>query len=96
LANYEVLVDPRPFLTSVSIAIFSDEERDTGSCQLFVEHLSEANSIDSFHELTRSFLKNYGVFMEKGASNVDLWTMAQTAKESLLSFIGRFKKSSLA
>jgi len=61
-----------------------------------VEHLSEANSIDSFHELTRSFLKNYGVFMEKGASNVDLWTMAQTAKESLLSFIGRFKKSSLA
>ncbi|ANM65753.1 Gag-Pol polyprotein/retrotransposon [Arabidopsis thaliana] len=30
--------------------------------------------------------------MEKGASNVDLWTMAQTAKESLRSFIGRFKE----
>lgn len=106
LANYEGLVDPRPFLTSVSIAIgrahFPKEERDAGSCQLFVEHLSgaaltwfsrlEANSIDSFHELTTSFLKNYGVFMEKGASNADLWTMAQTAKESLRSFIGRFKE----
>lgn len=79
----------------------ANEDRDAESCQLFVEHLSgaaltwlsylEANTIDSYYELTTSFLKNYGVFMQKRASNADLWTMDQTQKESLRTFINQFK-----
>ncbi|KAG7534038.1 Retrotransposon gag domain [Arabidopsis thaliana x Arabidopsis arenosa] len=88
LIPYNGLTDPKPFLKSLSIAInrahFSAVERDAGSCQLFVENLIEdalswfsrleANTIDSYHQLTSVFLQHHSIFMVKGASNADLWT----------------------
>ncbi|KAG7564677.1 Retrotransposon gag domain [Arabidopsis suecica] len=100
------LTDPKPFLKSLSIAInrahFSAAERDAGSCQLLVEKLIddalnwfsrlEANTIDSYHQLTSVFLQHHSIFMVKGTSNADLWTMSQKDKEPLRKFIERFKK----
>lgn len=81
---------------------FSREERDAGYCHFFVENLSgvslswfsrlKANFIDSFHKLSTAFLKHYSMFIQKEASNADLWTLAQGQKESLRAFIERFKK----
>ncbi|XP_020868852.1 uncharacterized protein LOC110224973 [Arabidopsis lyrata subsp. lyrata] len=106
LIPYNGLTDPKPFLKSLSIAInraqFSAAERDAGSCQLLVENLTddalnwfsrlEANTIDSYHQLTSVFLQHHSIFMVKGTSNADLWTMSQKDKEPLRKFIERFKK----
>ncbi|KAG7559073.1 Aspartic peptidase domain superfamily [Arabidopsis thaliana x Arabidopsis arenosa] len=106
LIPYNGLTDPKPFLKSLSIAInraqFSAAERDAGSCQLLVENLIddalnwfsrlEANTIDSYHQLTSVFLQHHSIFMVKGTSNADLWTMSQKDKEPLRKFIERFKK----
>ncbi|KAG7556743.1 Retrotransposon gag domain [Arabidopsis suecica] len=106
LIPYNGLTDPKPFLKSLSIAInraqFSAAERDAGSCQLLVEKLIddalnwfsrlEANTIDSYHQLTSVFLQHHSIFMVKGTSNADLWTMSQKDKEPLRKFIERFKK----
>ena len=65
--------DPTDHMTAFNIAMgrnhFSDEEKDAGLCQLFVESLSgpalswfshlKEGSIDSFDDLSASFLKNY-------------------------------------
>ncbi|KAL9277728.1 putative retrotransposon gag domain-containing protein [Arabidopsis thaliana] len=38
------------------------------------------------------FLQHHSIFMIKGASNADLWTMSQKDKEPLREFNERFKK----
>ncbi|CAA7056114.1 unnamed protein product [Microthlaspi erraticum] len=78
---YEGNTDPRQYLTAFCIAMgrthFSEEERDAGFCQLFVENLSgsaltwfsrlESRSIDSYHQLTTAFLKQYSMYIRRGA-----------------------------
>uniref|UniRef100_A0A1J3HXG1 Retrovirus-related Pol polyprotein from transposon opus n=1 Tax=Noccaea caerulescens TaxID=107243 RepID=A0A1J3HXG1_NOCCA len=105
ISAYEGNTDPRQYLTAFCIAMgrtrFSDEERDAGFCQLFVENLSgsaltwfsrlRANSIDSYHQLTTAFLKQYSMYIRQGTSCADLWALTQGPKESLRSFIDRFK-----
>ncbi|KAG7559444.1 Retrotransposon gag domain [Arabidopsis thaliana x Arabidopsis arenosa] len=98
--------DPKHFMTSfmttIAKAHFSDEQRDIGCCQLFVEGLTgnaltwfsklEANSIDNFTQLSTAFLKQYRVFIQPGASSSDFWSMTQEADKTLNTYLGRFKE----
>lgn len=102
---YDGKSDPCGHMTAFSIAIgqawFSEEEKDAGLCQLFVEKLSRAalqwftklkpESIDTFVDLSQSFMKQYSMFIPRGESSADLWNMTQGRDESLRSFIERFK-----
>ncbi|CAA7025872.1 unnamed protein product [Microthlaspi erraticum] len=102
---YEGNTDPRQYLTAFCIAMgrthFSEEERDAGFCQLFVENLSgsaltwfsrlESRSIDSYHQLTTAFLKQYSMYIRRGVSCADLWALSQGPKDSLRKFIDKFK-----
>ncbi|XP_024010583.1 uncharacterized protein LOC112085998 [Eutrema salsugineum] len=97
--------DLTQYLTTFTIAMgrahFTPEEREAGHCQLFVENLVslaltwfsrlETHSIDSFNVLSTAFLKHYSIFIQRSASTADLWTLNQGPKESLRSFIERFK-----
>ena len=92
-------------MTAFNIAMgrnhFSDEERDAGLCQLFGESLSgpalcwlsnlKEGSIDSFHDLSASFLKNYIMWSHQGASMADLWKLSESSIESLKDFMEKFK-----
>lgn len=90
------------FMTTIAKAHFTDEQRDIGCCQLFVEGLTgnaltwfsrlEVNSIDNFNQLSTAFLKQYRVFIQPGASSSDLWSMIQEADETLNAYVGRFKE----
>ncbi|KAL0685089.1 hypothetical protein Bca4012_051937 [Brassica carinata] len=81
---------------------FSDEERHAGLGQLFVESLSgsalswfshlKEGSIDSFDDMSTSFLKNYIMWSRQGASMADLWKLSQSQNESLKDFIEKFKQ----
>ncbi|XP_010501816.1 PREDICTED: uncharacterized protein LOC104779123 [Camelina sativa] len=83
-------------------ARFTDEQRDVGCCQLFVDSLSgpalvwftslESNSIDNFDQLSTAFLKHYRILIERGVTSSDLWEMAQELSESIGSFLSRFKE----
>ena len=98
--------DPKEFLTSFSVAInraeLTTENFEAGRCQIFIEHLTgpalnwfsrlKPNSINSFHQLTSSFLKHYSPLIENQTSNADLWSLSQGPKESLRAFIDRFKE----
>ncbi|XP_010468782.1 PREDICTED: uncharacterized protein LOC104748901 [Camelina sativa] len=85
----------------INRSYFSPEEADAGSCQLLVESVSgealnwfsrlEANSIDGYKALTSAFLQHHQCFMCTPASNADLWRMYQKRKESLRTFMERFK-----
>ncbi|XP_024016251.1 uncharacterized protein LOC112089731 [Eutrema salsugineum] len=103
---YEGNSDPRHFLTSFGICMNryqfkSAEERDAVQCQLFVESLGgvaldwfsrlEANSIDSYKELTTAFVKHFSMFIGQNTKNSELWQVAQGPSESLRDFIQRFK-----
>ncbi|XP_056857331.1 uncharacterized protein LOC130506660 [Raphanus sativus] len=93
-------------MTAFNIAMgrnhFSDEERDAGLCQLFVESLSgpalswfshlKEHSIDSFHDLSASFLKNYIMWTRQGTSMADLWKLSQSSTDSLKDFMEKFKE----
>lgn len=71
LPTYKVGDDPVEHMTALIIAMaiarFTDDEKDAGHCQLFVETLNEQaltwfsqleeNSINSFRELSAAFLK---------------------------------------
>lgn len=104
IAVYERKADPCQLMTAFDIAMgrahFTKEEEDAGYCQLFVEHLGGAaltwfsrfdeNFIDSFQQLSTVFFKYYSMFMQKGASNANLWTISQGSKEPLQAFMDRF------
>ncbi|KAG7548045.1 Integrase catalytic core [Arabidopsis suecica] len=106
IPTYEGGSDPKHFMTffmtTIAKAHFSDEQRDIGCCQLFVEGFTgnaltwfsklEANSIDNFNQLSTAFLKQYRVFIHPGASSSDLWSMTQKADETLSAYLGRFKE----
>ncbi|XP_013594503.1 PREDICTED: uncharacterized protein LOC106302569 [Brassica oleracea var. oleracea] len=97
--------DPTDHMTAFNIAMgrnhFSDEESDAGLCQLFIESLSgpalswfshlKEGSIDSFDDLSASFLKNYMMWSRQGISMADLWKLSQSQNESLKDFMEKFK-----
>ncbi|XP_056843109.1 uncharacterized protein LOC108808214 [Raphanus sativus] len=96
LPTYEGLTDPMAHITSLNIAVrranFSDEERDGGYCQLFVESLKgpvltrftglTENSIKDFHDLSSAFFKNYIMFTQEDAMVSDLWNLSQGKDQS--------------
>ncbi|XP_013639810.1 PREDICTED: uncharacterized protein LOC106345097 [Brassica oleracea var. oleracea] len=81
LPEYKPGGDPVEHMTVFNIAMararLSDEERDAGYCQLFVENLYkqaltwfsqlEENSIGSFRDLSVAFLKTYIMFTKRSA-----------------------------
>ena len=81
LPEYKPGGDPVEHMTALNIAMawarLSDEERDAGYCQLFVEALHEQaltwfsqfeeNSISSFRDLSAAFLKTYIMFTKRKA-----------------------------
>ncbi|XP_024007317.1 uncharacterized protein LOC112083519 [Eutrema salsugineum] len=79
----------------------SEAERDAGFCLLFVEHLKSAalewfsrlerNSINNFQQLSAVFLKQYSMFMDRGTSDADLWTLSQGSNEPLRAYMAWFK-----
>ncbi|XP_013617681.1 PREDICTED: uncharacterized protein LOC106324220 [Brassica oleracea var. oleracea] len=76
LPTFDGVSDPSSHVTSFNIAMrranLSDKEKDACFCQLFVETLEgialnwftglQENSVDSFHDLSTAFLKNYIMF----------------------------------
>ncbi|XP_010424719.1 PREDICTED: uncharacterized protein LOC104709870 [Camelina sativa] len=98
--------DPVQFMTSfmatMTKARFTEEQRDVGFCQLFVDSLSgpalvwftrlEPSSIDNFDQLSTAFLKHCRILIERGVTSSDLWEMTQELGESIGSFLSRFKE----
>ncbi|XP_024010351.1 uncharacterized protein LOC112085372 [Eutrema salsugineum] len=82
-------------------AKLTKREVDAGYCLLFVEHLKgaalewfsrqERNSIGYFQQLSALFLKQYSMFMDRGTSDADLWTLSQGPNEPLRDYMARFK-----
>ncbi|XP_013601239.1 uncharacterized protein LOC106412736 [Brassica napus] len=79
----------------------SDEEKDAGYCQLFVETPNEQaqtwfsqleeNSISSFRDLSAAFLKTYIMFTKRSATASSLWNLSQTKDQSLRDYMEKFK-----
>ncbi|XP_013594566.1 PREDICTED: uncharacterized protein LOC106302647 [Brassica oleracea var. oleracea] len=105
LPTFDGVSDPSAHLTSFNIAMrranISDEEKDAGFCQLFVETLEgialnwftglQENSVDSFHDLSTAFLKNYIMFTRQEATATDLWNLNHANGQSLRDFMEKFK-----
>ncbi|CAA7039555.1 unnamed protein product [Microthlaspi erraticum] len=91
----------RAFNLVVSRVPFSPEEIEAAYCRLFAENLIgpaqewfstlDENSIDNFDQLQSAFLKQYSIFIESKITEADLWRLSQGPKESLRSYIDRFK-----
>ena len=104
LPTFDGVSDPSSHVTSFNIAMrranLSDEEKDAGFCQLFVETLEgialnwftglQENSVDSFHDLSMAFLKNY-MFTRQEAPATDLWNLNHANGQSLRDFMEKFK-----
>ncbi|XP_024006660.1 uncharacterized protein LOC112083342 [Eutrema salsugineum] len=81
-------------------AKLTEHEINVGYCLLFVEHLKgatlewfsrqERNSIGNFQQLSALFLKQYWMFMDRGTSDADLWTLSQGPNEPLRDYMARF------
>ncbi|XP_013659004.1 uncharacterized protein LOC106363874 [Brassica napus] len=105
LPTFDGVFDPSAHITSFNIAMrranLSDEEKDAGFCQLFVENLEgvalnwftglQENSISSFHDLSTAFLKNYIMFTRQEATATDLWNLNHANGQSLRDFMEEFK-----
>ena len=105
LPTFDGVSDPSAHVTSFNSAMrradLSDEEKDAGFCQLFVETLEgialnwftglQENSIDIFHDLSTAFLKNYIMFTRQEATATDLWNLNHTNEQSLRDFMEKFK-----
>ena len=92
-------------MTAFNIAMawdrLSDEEKDAGYCQLFVETPNEQaqtwfsqleeNSISSFRDLSAAFLKTYIMFTKRSATASSLWNLSQTKDQSLRDYMEKFK-----
>jgi len=98
----------RSFRFAITRAYLTDEENVAGHCRFFVENLVgyalewfsslEGNSIDTFNQLAAAFLKHYSVLIEHRTCEADLWSLTQLQKESLRSYVKKFKviKSKIA
>ncbi|XP_013601251.1 PREDICTED: uncharacterized protein LOC106308657 [Brassica oleracea var. oleracea] len=105
LPEYKPCGDPVEHMTAFNIAMaqtrLSDEERDAGYCQLFVETLHEQaltwfsqleeNSIGSFRDLLAAILKTYIMFTKRSATASSLWNLNQTKDQSLRGYMEKFK-----
>ncbi|XP_013632849.1 PREDICTED: uncharacterized protein LOC106338413 [Brassica oleracea var. oleracea] len=105
LPTFDGVSGPSAHVTSFSIAMrranLSDEEKDAGFCQLFIETLEEIvlnwfighqeNSVNSFHNLSTAFLKNYIMFTRQEATATDLWNLNHANGQSLRDFMENFK-----
>ncbi|XP_048630521.1 uncharacterized protein LOC125603757 [Brassica napus] len=105
LPTFDGVSDPSAHVTSFNIAMrranLSDEEKDAGFCQLFVETLEgialnwftglQEDSVDSFHDLSAAFLKNYIMFTRQEATTTDLWNLNHANGQSLRDFMEKFK-----
>ncbi|XP_013709503.2 uncharacterized protein LOC106413238 [Brassica napus] len=105
LPTFDGVSDPSAHVTYFNIAMrranLSDEEKDAGFCQLFVETLEgialnwftglQENSVDSFHDLSTAFLKNYIMFTRQEATATDLWNLNHANGQSLRDFMEKFK-----
>ncbi|XP_013617508.1 PREDICTED: uncharacterized protein LOC106324029 [Brassica oleracea var. oleracea] len=105
LPTFNGVSDPSTHVTSFNIAIrranLSDEEKHAGFCQLFVETLKgialnwftglQENSVNSFHDLSTAFLKNYIMFTRQEANATDLWNLNHANGQSLRDFMEKFK-----
>ncbi|XP_022559922.2 uncharacterized protein LOC106373496 [Brassica napus] len=105
LLTFDGVSDPSAHVTSFNIAIrranLYDEEKNAGFCQLFVETLEgialnwftglQENSVNSFHDLSTAFLKNYIMFTRQEATATDLWNFNHANGQSLRDFMEKFK-----
>ena len=105
LPTFDGVSDPSTHVTSFNIAMrranFSDEEKDTDFCQIFVETLEgpalnwfiglKENSVNCFHDLSTAFLKNYIMFTRQKATASDLWNLTHANGQSLRDFMEKFK-----
>ncbi|XP_048611604.1 uncharacterized protein LOC125585926 [Brassica napus] len=105
LPTFKGLSDPYTHVTSFNIAMrranLTDEDKDAGFCQLFVETLEgpaltwftglRENSVDCFHDLSTAFLKNYIMFTNQEATVSDLWNLTHASVQSLRDFMQKFK-----
>ena len=105
LPTFDGVSDPSVHVMSFNIAMrranLSDEEKDAGFCQLFVETLEgialnwftglQENSVSSFHDLSTAFLKNYIMFTRQESTATDLWNLNHANGQSLRDFMEKFK-----
>ncbi|XP_013633328.1 PREDICTED: uncharacterized protein LOC106339043 [Brassica oleracea var. oleracea] len=105
LPTFDGVSDPSGHVTSFNIAMrranLSDEEKDAGFGQLFVETLEgivlnwftglQENSVNSFHDLSMAFLKNYIMFARQEAAATDLWNLNHANGQSLRDFMEKLK-----
>ncbi|XP_013704946.2 uncharacterized protein LOC106408790 [Brassica napus] len=105
LPEYKPGGDPVEHMTAFNIAMahdrLSDEERDAGYCQLFVETLHEQaltwfsqleeNSIESFRDLSPGFLKTSIMFTKRSVTASSPWNLNQTKDQSLRDYMEKFK-----
>lgn len=105
LLTYKVSEDPVKHMTVFNIAMaqnrFSDDKKDAGYCQLFVETLHEQaltwfsgieeNSINSFRELSAAFLKTYIMFTKRSATASSIWNLSQAKYQILRDYMKKFK-----
>ena len=93
----------KSFIISVARAKFRPDERDTGLCHLFVEHLKglaldsfsrlEGNSVDTFQNLSTLFLEQYSVLIDPCTSDADLWSLSQQPNEPLRDFLAKIRST---
>ena len=105
LPTFDGVSDPSAYITSFNIAMrranLSDEEKDACICLLFVETLEgialnlftglQENSVNSFHDLSTAFLKNYIMFTRQEATATDLWNLNHANGQSLRDFMEMIK-----
>ncbi|CAA7057629.1 unnamed protein product [Microthlaspi erraticum] len=105
IPEYSGNSDPRAYMRAFNLVVsrvpFSPEEIEAAYCRLFAENLIgpaqewfstlDENSIDNFDQLQSAFLKQYSIFIESKITEADLWRLSQGPKESLRSYIDRFK-----
>ncbi|XP_010497038.1 PREDICTED: uncharacterized protein LOC104774072, partial [Camelina sativa] len=99
--TYDGTKDPMQHLTSfmatIAKARFTEEQKDAGQCQLFVDSLVEnaliwfshipPGTIDCFEQLSTAFLRNYRVFIERNASSAELREVVQEPDEPLRKYL---------
>ncbi|XP_023644217.1 uncharacterized protein LOC111832107 [Capsella rubella] len=104
--SYEGKGDPKvhlhTFLLTVGRVDFEPHEEDAGYCKLFAETFVgpallwfaslQEGTIDSFTQLSTTFVKQYSSFIGVGVTDAQLWNLSQGPNDSLRSYITKFKE----